>query len=40
MNPLKAMQEEISQKTKEASHYKQENIRLLQEMSKYKEMEK
>ena len=36
MNPLKTMQEEIIQKTKEANHYKQENIRLLEDMGKYK----
>ncbi len=38
MNPLKAMQEEIQQKSKEATQYKQENMRLVEEMSKYKEM--
>jgi hypothetical protein len=40
MNPLKTLQEEVVQKTREASHYKQENMRLLEESQKYKAMEK
>lgn len=40
MNPLKTMQEEITSKTKEMNNYKQENARLIEEISKYKAMEK
>ena len=40
MNPLKTMQEEISAKSREASGLKQENLRLLEELGKYKTLEK
>ena len=40
MNPLKTMQEEISSKTKEANTHRQENMRLNEEIAKYKAMEK
>lgn len=40
MNPLKSMQEEIIQKSKQLNHYKQENIRLVEDIAKYKQMEK
>jgi hypothetical protein len=36
MNPLKSMQEEIIQKSRELNHYKQENIRLVEDIAKYK----
>lgn len=40
MNPLRTMQEEVSQKTREAGALRQENMRLNEELAKFREMEK
>lgn len=40
MNPLKNMQEEIGAMTKEANALKLQNVRLTEELTKYKNIEK